>query len=103
MVGGFITGVMSNIQARLNERVLRLVRSYYPHLESMLFMGSAFKSAGLFRQLEWSQSFTLEEDIINPWKSSLMEVDEGFTINEGESSSSSKTTIMVNNAKVMIK
>ena len=94
---------MSITQVRLSERVLNLVRSFHPQLESVFFTSSEFKSAELFCQLDWSQSFTLKEVTINPWKSSLMQVDEDLVVNEGDSLPSSKATITVNNAKIVIK
>ena len=62
--------IMGNTQLCLTEKMLNLLRKYHCHLKSVLFNGSEFKSTGFFRELEWSQSCTLEDVTISPTQGS---------------------------------
>ena len=77
-VDGSITDIMSNTQVRLTEFVLMLIRLYHPHLEQLLFKGSEFRVS--LRELKFTPSLTVEEMPINPWKSSIMDVNDDLMV-----------------------
>ena len=76
-ISSSLLDIISNTQVRLTEQVLSLIRTFHPHLESLLFSNSEFR-VGL-RELEFTPSLTIEEVSINSRKSSLMDGDDSWS------------------------
>ena len=88
--------------SQVNERCPQIIQDAHPHLEKILFTGAEFRiDLRSIKCIDWSPSFTIEELQTNPFQSSLMDVDEGITVNaEEEPSSSSRRLVVAKNAKI---
>ena len=88
---------------RFNEGCLPIIQETHPRLENVLFIGVGWRS-GLINRIDWSPSFTVEKPHINPFQSSLMDVDQGIMVTaDDDQASSSKPSIIFKNAKIFIK
>ena len=101
-----IVDIIKNTQVRLTKRMLKIIRSAHPHMESLLFDSNGkFKTSII--EIDIEKSFTVIDMSVNPWElqdSKSMEVDEGIIKHGKKSSSGSANAILTfNSGRIIFK
>ena len=99
-----IVDIIQNTQVRLTERILKIITSAHPHMESLLFNSSGELKSSI-TELDIDRSFTVVDMRINPWElkdSNSMDVEESvFKCGKKATSSSGSAVLTINSGRII--